>query len=171
MTTTTTTTEKPPTHPSLIRINHSPIPLCSGAFSLTSLPAGSLLCKITHPTPSKKAYTSVQTGRDSHIELNSDLVFCNHSCDPTVEFDMEKMEVRVVQGRDLREGDPLTFFYPSTEWEMDQPFECTCGAQGGKCQGWITGAKGLGRDVLGGYWVNGHIWELVGEREGEKGRL
>lgn len=21
---------------------------------------------------------------------------------------------------------PVTFFYPSTEWELDQPFECCC---------------------------------------------
>ena len=23
---------------------------------------------------------------------------------------------------------PVTFFYPSTEWELDQPFECRCGS-------------------------------------------
>ncbi|PWY70907.1 hypothetical protein BO70DRAFT_298882, partial [Aspergillus heteromorphus CBS 117.55] len=153
-----------PTHPNLIHIHHSPIPFTSGAFSLTSLPAGSLLCKIDTPTPSKKAYTSVQTGRDSHIELNSDLVYCNHSCAPTVNFDMDRMEVRVVEGRDLKVGDPLTFFYPSTEWVMDQPFECTCGV-GERCKGWITGAKGMGRDGLEGYWVNGHIEEMLREEE------
>ncbi|PYI11454.1 hypothetical protein BO78DRAFT_393395 [Aspergillus sclerotiicarbonarius CBS 121057] len=169
-TTTPTPTEPTPTHPGLIRIHRSPLPFASGAYSLVSLPAGSLLTKITTATPSKKAYTSVQTGRDSHIELNSDLVYCNHSCDPTINFDMEKMEIRVVDNRDLKAGDPLTFFYPSTEWEMDQPFECTCGS-GEKCKGWIYGAKNLGPEVLGEYWLNRHIGEIVGERDDGEGRV
>lgn len=26
-------------------------------------------------------------------------------------------------------GSIVTFFYPSTEWDMEQPFECRCGAK------------------------------------------
>jgi hypothetical protein len=106
----------------------------------------------------------VQTGRDSHIELNSDLVFCNHSCEPSLNFDMARMEVRVVDDRALKVGDALTFFYPSSEWEMDQAFECTCGALG--CKRVIEGAKALSREVLQGYWLNAHIEELLKERDG-----
>ncbi|KAL4863585.1 hypothetical protein BDV12DRAFT_189586 [Aspergillus spectabilis] len=163
-TTTPTTTHKP-THPHLIEISHSPIAFSSAALSATSLPAGSLFLKITTSTPSRKAYTSVQTGRDSHIELNSDLVYCNHSCDPSLIFDMGKMEVRVVDDKPLNKGDALTFFYPSSEWEMDQAFQCSCGA-GEKCIGWVDGARNLGRGVLGGYWLNAHIEELLKERDG-----
>lgn len=108
----TTTTTPQPTHPGLIQVNRSPKAFGSSASSLVSLPAGAVFAKITTATPSKKAYTSVQTGRDSHIELNSDLVFCNHSCDPSLNFDMDKMEVRVVDDRPLKVGDALTFFYP-----------------------------------------------------------
>ncbi|RAL13262.1 uncharacterized protein BO97DRAFT_433962 [Aspergillus homomorphus CBS 101889] len=147
------------------QIHGCPIPFASGAYSLVSLPAGSVFCKIEGTTLSKKAYTSVQTGRDSHIELNSDLVYCNHSCAPTVDFDMDRMEVRVVADRDLKAGDPLTFFYPSSEWEMDQPFQCTCGA-GEKCRGVIDGAKNMQVEVLREYWLNPHIEEMVREREG-----
>ncbi|EHA19378.1 hypothetical protein ASPNIDRAFT_137748, partial [Aspergillus niger ATCC 1015] len=132
-----------PSHPTLIQVNRSPIPFASGAYSLVSAPAGSVLCKITGTTPSKKAYTSVQTGRDSHIELNSDLVYCNHSCDPTVNFDMHKMEVRVVDNRDLKAGE----------------------RSGEKCKGQIDGAKNLSTEVLGEYWLNPHIEEMVAERE------
>ena len=74
---------------------------------------------------------------------------------------MAKLEVRVVENRPLRKGDALTFFYPSTEWEMDQPFECNCGAPGGKCKGWISGAKGMRREDLEEYWLNEHIVELL----------
>ncbi|KAL4803805.1 hypothetical protein BDV18DRAFT_162814 [Aspergillus unguis] len=155
--------EKQPTHPTLLRVNYSPAAFSSSASSLVSLPAGSLFAKITTATPAKKAYTSVQTSRDEHIELNSDLVFCNHSCEPSLNFDMGKMEVRVVEGRDLKEGDALTFFYPSSEWDMDQGFQCLCGSE--KCKGWIGGAKDMKREELEGYWLNKHIVELLDERD------
>ncbi|KAL4976892.1 hypothetical protein BDW66DRAFT_150650 [Aspergillus desertorum] len=156
-----------PTLPGLVRVQRSALAFGSSAISEVSLPAGALFTKITTATPSTKAYSSVQVSRDGHIELNSDLVYCNHSCDPTVNFDMARMEVRVVDDRPLKKGDPLTFFYPSSEWEMDQPFQCTCGA-GEKCKGFIKGAKGMGREGLKGYWLNGHIEELVREEEEEE---
>ncbi|OJJ64575.1 hypothetical protein ASPSYDRAFT_84577 [Aspergillus sydowii CBS 593.65] len=158
------TTSPPATHPGLLRVVRSPKAFASGAISEVSLPAGAVFAKITTATPGKKAYTSVQTGRDSHIELNSDLVFCNHSCEPSLNFDMARMEVRVVDDRPLKAGDALTFFYPSSEWEMDQAFECTCGA--GSCKRVIEGAKGMSREVLKGYWLNAHIEELLRERDG-----
>lgn len=164
-TTTTTTTTPPPTHPNLIQVVRSTKAFASGAYSLVDLPAGALLAKINEATPGKKAWTSVQTGRDTHIELNSDLVFCNHSCAPSLNFDMHRMEVRVVDGRPLKRGDALTFFYPSTEWEMDQPFTCTCGAGEGVCNGVISGAKNMEKERLERYWLNPHIEQLLRERQ------
>ncbi|KAL2855963.1 D-isomer specific 2-hydroxyacid dehydrogenase [Aspergillus pseudoustus] len=154
----------PATHPGLLRVVRSTKAFASGAYSEVSLPAGALFAKITTATAGTKAYTSVQTGPDSHIELNSDLVFCNHSCTPSLNFDMHKMEVRVVDERPLTAGDALTFFYPSSEWEMDQAFQCTCGS-GQKCKGLIEGAKGMSRKDLEGYWLNPHIEELLCERD------
>jgi len=52
----------------------------------------------------------------------------------------------VVAARDLAADDELTFFYPSTEWSMAEPFDCWCGAERVR--------RGLG--VLGGPLVNGH---------------
>ena len=154
-----------PTHPECLRVDRSTKAFGSGATSLVDLPAGALFAKITTATSGKKAYTSVQTGSDSHIELNSDLVYCNHSCAPSLVFDMGRMEVRVVDNRPLKTGDALTFFYPSTEWEMDQPFQCTCGAGEGVCRGWISGAKTMSNEELNGYWLNGHITDLLRERK------
>lgn len=65
------------------------------------------------------------------------------------------MEVRVSKDRDLHEGDLLTFFYPSREWHMAQPFECNCYDPG--CLGAIMGASELGKARLDGYWLNQHI--------------
>lgn len=79
---------------------------------------------------------------------------------------MERWEVRVGD-RDLKEGDELTFFYPSTEWEMDQPFECACGEEG--CRGRIEGAGKMGEKGLEGYWLNGHVREMLEERRVKNG--
>lgn len=146
-----------------LHVNRSSEAFSSYATSLVSLPAGSVFSKITIATPGKKAYTSVQTSENTHIELNSDLVYCNHSCEPTLNFDMSKMEVRVVDDRDLKKGDILTFFYPSSEWHMDQPFDCHCKTE--NCCGRIAGAKDMDEKVLKRYWLNPHIEALLSKQQ------
>lgn len=102
---------KQPSHPGLIHVSRG-AGRGSGAVSLVSLPPGALFAKMTSATPcQQRSWTTVQSGDDgSNIELNSDLVFCNHSCRPSLVFDMGKFEVRVVDDRPLKAGDPLTFF-------------------------------------------------------------
>lgn len=48
-------------------------------------------------------------------------------------------EVRVARDRDVKVGDSLTFFYPSTEWKFDRAFDCLCGAGDGVCVGKVEG--------------------------------
>lgn len=55
------------------------------------------------------------------------------------------------------------FFYPSTEWYMAQPFDCLCGTP--TCRGRIAGARDMTLAQLDGLWLNGHIRELLEERE------
>jgi SET domain len=81
----------------------------------------------------------------------------NHSCAPTTTLDTTKMEVRAVKS--IEPGTPLTFFYPSTEWEMAQPFQCNCGAK--ECLGLIRGAKHIPRHILRKYYLNHHIKQLL----------
>lgn len=71
------------------------------------------------------------------------------------------MEVRVARDRDLKEGDDLTFFYPSTEWEFDRPFDCLCGAGKGQCVRDVQGAKVLSKEELNKWFINKHILELA----------
>jgi SET domain-containing protein len=61
-------------------------------------------------TDAPKRWTSVQFGRHRHIELNSELVYINHSCDPTVIFDVKNN--KLVAAKDINVGDEFTFFYP-----------------------------------------------------------
>ncbi|KAI5785842.1 hypothetical protein EDC01DRAFT_718042 [Geopyxis carbonaria] len=171
MTTTTETLTHPPpadtpTHPDLIKVNRLPGFYATYATSLKSLPAGSKFCPLTtsaSTSASKPTYATVQTGHNSHINLNSDVVYVNHSCVPSLEFDAARNEVRVSRNRDLKVGDTLTFFYPSTEWRMSQSFSCRCGEK--ECLGVISGAESMGRDNMGGNWLNVHIEEMLEEKE------
>jgi hypothetical protein len=47
----------------------------------------------------------------------------------------------IAGGKGLKAGQELTFFYPSTEWDMDQGFDCFCGSE--NCLGYIGGAKNM----------------------------
>ncbi|CAI5498550.1 unnamed protein product [Closterium sp. Naga37s-1] len=103
------------------------------------------------------SYSTVQYGAQRHLELNSDLVYMNHSCDPNVAVSVGAMEVRALQA--IPVGAELTFFYPSSEWEMQQPFTCWCGSD--KCVRLVAGAKFLTVDKLSQYFVNAHIRDIV----------
>jgi hypothetical protein len=61
--------------------------------------------------------------------------------------------------RDIAAGEELTYFYPSTEWDMAQPFVCLCGAP--QCIRLVVGAKYLPLDVLSRYLINRHIREMA----------
>lgn len=140
-----------PSHPDQILVLAGP-GRSSSAISQVSLPAGALFARITGITSCQKpTWTSVQNSIDgSSIELNSDIVFCNHSCRPSLVFDMRKLEARVVYHTPLKVGDPLTFFYPSTEWDMEAPFTCECSAK-----------DDSGCGFLERFWLNDHIKDLL----------
>ena len=50
---------------------------------------------------------------------------------------------------DIEIGKELTFFYPSTEWEMAQAFSCHCGSK--DCLRSIQGAAFLADEILERY--------------------
>jgi hypothetical protein len=107
-------------------------------------------------TVASPTYQTIQSGRCLHlIELGA-LAFMNHSCGPNTVIDTSSLTVRAI--RDIAAGEELTFFYPSTEWEMDRPFVCLCGAQG--CIEFVAGARYLSDEVLRGRFINQHILEL-----------
>ncbi|KAJ6496785.1 hypothetical protein DFH09DRAFT_1205011 [Mycena vulgaris] len=128
---------------------------------------GDTLTVLKNLTPSGKAYSTVQCGKGSqdNVELNSDFLYggwllsclidpltsvpVNHSCDPNIAFDFSSADsanwhVRALKSIDA--GSPLTFFYPSTGWEIEQAFACQCGAK--SCLGRIEGAKFLSYDEV-----------------------
>lgn len=66
----------------------------------------------------------------------------------------------------LEIGDELTFFYPSSEWAMAQPFDCFCGSS--NCRGRIDGAGKMSAKQLEGLWLNGYIRDMIAERDDAK---
>ena len=118
---------------------------------------GEIICEI----PTEKVidtanrYT-VQIGRDRHTEVGK-LSALNHSCDPNVILDTENLNM--VARRDIEEGEELSFFYPSTEWEMDAPFICLCGAS--NCIHVVAGARFLPLSTLENHYLNKHIREMM----------
>ena len=103
---------------------------------------------------------SIQVGPAEHIDGLGQLRYLNHSCAPSAIVNTDSLTL--VAARDLAAAEEVTFFYPSTEWEMTSPFTCLCGAGG--CLGTIAGAKDLPADVLERYWLNRHVRELLAAR-------
>lgn len=103
-------------------------------------------------------YLTVQTGADRHITLVPEfLQYINHSCAPTAFFNTTTMELTCL--KTLRPGDEITFFYPSTEWEMAQPFICNCGSP--ECLQLINGASHLSIDTLSKYKLTDFIRQMI----------
>ena len=151
-----------PTHPDILRVEYNDGNYTSRAVTLIDLEPHQLFASMDGYTPTKhRTYATVQSGKNADIDLNTDLVYCNHSCEPNVVFDMERFEVRAGD-RHIKAGDELTFFYPSSEWDMSQPFDCRCGSS--KCLGSIQGAKHVDPEIARRYWLNKHIQELMAER-------
>jgi hypothetical protein len=99
---------------------------------------------------------TVQIGRTVHTHVGK-LAALNHSCDPNVILDTEKMVM--VARRDIEKGEELSFFYPSTEWEMAAPFICLCGAA--NCIHVVAGARFLPLSILENHYLNPHIRESI----------
>lgn len=91
---------------------------------------------------------TVQVGEYSHIILSPDILqYINHSCNPNVFFNTTTFELSAL--RDIGKGDEFTFFYPSTEWNMDAPFNCFCGEP--NCLHKIQGASYLSTEQINQY--------------------
>ena len=116
---------------------------------------------------SSPSYLTVQIGVDQHILLEPEhLQYINHSCDPNVFFDTYSYEIIAL--RPIETGDEMTFFYPSTEWSMAQPFQCLCGSH--RCLGDIKGAAHLSQEILNQYKLTRFIQQQLNDRRNREER-
>ncbi|KAI1388709.1 uncharacterized protein F4822DRAFT_403621 [Hypoxylon trugodes] len=159
-----------PSHPDIQDVIVNMHEFTSKSLSKISLPPFGLYAKMDFPPctiAEVPTYATVQCGRNKHLNLNSDLLYINHSCEPSLIFDTANFNI-IAGPNGLQAGEELTFFYPSTEWDMAQPFDCLCGKP--TCRGRISGAKDMTKAQLNGVWLNGHIHELLEEQENRRRR-
>ena len=103
-------------------------------------------------------YLTVQRGIDEHITLRPEfLQYINHSCNPNVFFNTTTMEVIAI--RDIEPNEEFSFFYPSTELDMAQPFLCYCGTK--DCLQNIKGAKYIPGEILKNYRLTDFIQQQL----------
>ncbi|KAH9967295.1 hypothetical protein BC827DRAFT_1123342 [Russula dissimulans] len=135
-----------PSHPGLFQVDIREGEYLSVLIACKDFEVGEVLTDLTGLTKAPKSYATIQCGPgpEDHCSLNSDLDYVNHSCDPNVAFDLMKGHVYAIKR--IEAGDVVTFFYPSTEWLMDQPFDCQCGAQ--SCIRRVEGAAVLSKEKL-----------------------
>ena len=116
---------------------------------------GEVICEIPkEKVVNKPDRFTVQIGRTEHTNVGK-LAALNHSCDPNVILDTTKLQM--VARRDIEKGEELSFFYPSTEWEMDAPFICLCGST--NCIHVVAGSRFLPLSTLEYHFLNKHIRE------------
>jgi len=125
--------------------------------------AGELICGFEpEKISASPTYLTVQVDEDKHITLQPEfLQYINHSCNPNVFFDTANMELIAL--KEIQPGDELVFFYPSTEWEMDQPFDCFCGYH--QCLHRIQGAAHLSEEEANKYRLTNFIQQKLQTRK------
>ena len=133
--------------------------LAKSLHSIISFAKDEIVCMFEAAAILKKpTYLTIQTGIDEHIHLKPEfLKFTNHSCDPNVFFDTHTMQLIAL--KNIEPGDEFTFFYPSTELDMAQPFICLCGSK--NCLKKISGAAHMSADILKRYTLTHFIQQQL----------
>lgn len=97
---------------------------CNRVISTSPIKAHQIIYKSTNYLIfSRPTYQTVQVNETDHI---LDIVFANmnHSCQPSTYIDCKTLTLSAE--KDIEIGEELTFFYPSTEWEIQMKFKCNC---------------------------------------------
>jgi hypothetical protein len=154
-----TTYQRIPVETAAFEVRRDPITGFKGLFSNRSFGAGETMetFKVkslrNYPT-----YLTVQIDATTHFEFDPEfLQYMNHHCDPNVYLNLE--ELSIVAQKPIEAGDELTFFYPSTEWKMDRPFQCQCGSD--NCFGTISGAHAISAEQLSNYKLSPYIQQKL----------
>ncbi len=101
----------------------------------------------------ERTYQTIEIGMGWHVVEDEILAKLNHSCDPNIKIDTVRREC--IARRDIREGEELSFFYPTTETEMISPFLCKCGSD--FCIGYVDGATKIPDAFLSRYELSPHV--------------
>ncbi len=94
-------------------------------FAKNDAKKGEILIKMEGSFSNKMSRSSLQIDDDKHFQhmLKEDTLV-NHSCDPNGYIDFNDLTLRAF--RDIKKGEEITFNYLTTEWDMNEKFECLC---------------------------------------------
>ena len=92
---------------------------------------------------SYRTWRTLQLDESRHLR-NEFLNFVDHSCSPNALLDVDALALVAIS--DISAGSPITFFYPGSEVELSQTFECQCGSR--ECLRHINGGFYLTRDQM-----------------------
>jgi len=158
-----------PSHPGIFEVEFRPGYYCSRLLARKDFEAGEVMVYLTGFTRSPKGYDTLQCGPDpeDHVSQPSDLTYVNHSCDPNTAFNLycpDRGKWHMYALKRISVGDPVTIFYPSNEWSLDRPFDCTCGAP--SCLQGIEGAVVLSEEeVLARGAISPWITDAIRQRD------
>jgi len=109
--------------------------MARGLCATERVAAGDVLFAVTGITTAMPSRYSIQVGDAEHIDLSPGtpvdemLVrhpwrFLNHSCSPNAAYRHRTF----VALRPIESGESVTYDYDTTEFDMAEPFDCTCGS-------------------------------------------
>jgi hypothetical protein len=117
-----------------------------GVFTIERITAGTTLIELPAVFDDTSGRHTIQVGERRHQAFTDDIDdYLNHSCHPTAHVDTERL--CVVALRDLEAGEEVTFNYLTTEWDMVEPFVCSCDGQE-RLVGGLRHARSEERDAL-----------------------
>ncbi|TQS31413.1 hypothetical protein Golomagni_08307, partial [Golovinomyces magnicellulatus] len=76
-----------PSHPDVLELVVNEAEYSSKSLSKVKLAPFALFAKLSFPpctSAPTPTYATVQTGKDTHLDLNSDMLYINHSCEPSL---------------------------------------------------------------------------------------
>lgn len=91
----------------------------------------------------QRTWRTLQLDENRHLR-NEFLNFVDHSCSPNALLDVDGLALVAI--RDIPANEPVTFFYPGSEVELSQTFDCQCGSS--ECLKRINGGFYLSHEQM-----------------------
>lgn len=108
-----------------LRCEVRPTPVGMGAFATQPLAAGDWAIELAPVFDDRPGRHTIQVDAHRHQAFTDELDdFINHSCEPSVSLDAWNLQV--VARRPIAVGEEITLNYSASEWDMAEPFVCTC---------------------------------------------
>lgn len=109
-------------------------------FAIQEIIDGEILIRFEGKVIRSPTKTSLQIDEGKHLEGFGEIDdFLNHSCDPNGHINFADLTFRALG--DIKKGEEVTFNYLTSEWDMANKFECSCGSK--NCFEHISGFRHL----------------------------